>query len=313
MLKFLASRIATGALLVVIVSAVSFWLVYIGGGDIARTVVGDGATDEQVALKASELGLDQPVVAQFGAWVADAVRGDFGVSWFTNQNIMALIAVKLPVTLSIAIGGTVVSAVVGAVLGAFAALRRGVIDRLLQVVAILGFALPGFWFALVLVATLAVGMGLFPATGYVPFETSSIGWLSSLVLPVTSLAIGVTAAIAQQVRSALIDVLRQDYIRSLRSRGLSQSQIVIKHGIRNAAPAALTVLSLQFINLLGGAVIIERIFALPGLGQMTLDATVQGDVPAIMGIIVFTVVIVVVVNLVLDIAYGWLNPKVRIT
>lgn len=313
MLKFLASRIAAGALLVVIVSAVSFWLVYIGGGDIARTVVGDGATDEQVALKASELGLDQPVVAQFGAWVADAVRGDFGVSWFTNQNIMALIAVKLPVTLSIAIGGTVVSAVVGAVLGAFAALRRGVIDRLLQVVAILGFALPGFWFALVLVATLAVGMGLFPATGYVPFETSSIGWLSSLVLPVTSLAIGVTAAIAQQVRSALIDVLRQDYIRSLRSRGLSQSQIVIKHGIRNAAPAALTVLSLQFINLLGGAVIIERIFALPGLGQMTLDATVQGDVPAIMGIIVFTVVIVVVVNLVLDIAYGWLNPKVRIT
>lgn len=312
MLKFLGQRLASGLVLVVVVSAVSFWLVYLGSGDIARTIVGDGATDAQVALKAEELGLDQPIIVQFGAWLSSAVRGDFGVSWFSNQEISTLVAAKLPVTLSIAAAGTLVSAAIGSVLGAFAALRRGWLDRVLQIIAIVGFALPGFWFALVLVATVAVQVSIFPATGYIPLTSSPVGWAASLVLPVASLAIGVTAAIAQQVRSALIDVLRQDYIRSLRSRGLSEGQVVVKHALRNAAPAALTVLSLQFINLLGGAVIIERIFALPGLGQMTLDATVQGDVPAIMALLVFTVLIVVSVNLVLDVAYGWLNPKVRI-
>lgn len=312
MVRFVAGRFASGIVLIVVVSAISFWLIYLGSGDIARTIVGDGATQEQVMIKAQELGLDQPILSQFLMWSSHAVVGDFGVSWFTNQGISTLIAAKLPVTLSIAVGSTLVSAAVGIALGVAAALRRGWLDRALQIVAIVGFALPGFWFALVLVATLAVQAGLFPATGYVPLGVSPSGWLSSLVLPITSLAIGVTAAIAQQIRSAVIDVLRQDYIRSLRSRGLSGSQIVLKHALRNASPAALTVLSLQFINLLGGAVIIERIFALPGLGQMTLDATVQGDVPVIMAIIVFTIVIVVLVNLILDVAYGWLNPKVRI-
>jgi len=312
MVRFVAARLTSGIILVVVVSAISFWLIYLGSGDIARTIVGDGATDEQVVVKAQELGLDQPIAAQFLMWSSRAIIGDFGVSWFTNQGISTLITAKLPVTLSIAVGSSLVSAAVGIALGVAAALRRGWLDRALQIVAIVGFALPGFWFALVLVATLSVQAGLFPATGYVPLSASPSGWLSSLVLPVASLAIGVTAAIAQQVRSAVIDVLRQDYIRSLRSRGLSGSQIVFKHALRNASPSALTVLSLQFINLLGGAVIIERIFALPGLGQMTLDATVQGDVPVIMAIIVFTIVIVVVVNLILDVAYGWLNPKVRI-
>lgn len=312
MVKFIVSRLVSGVVLVAVVSAVSFGLIYAGSGNIAQTIAGDTATAEQVALKATELGLDRPIAVQFLGWVSNVVQGDFGVSWFTNQQISTLIAAKLPVTLSVAVAGTVVSAVFGVAFGVIAAVRRGWLDATLQVVAIVGFALPGFWFALVLVALLAVQAGLLPATGYIPLLSSPVGWFASLVLPVTSLAIGTTAAVAQQSRSALIDVLRQDYIRSLRSRGLSEAAVVVKHGLRNAAPAALTVLSLQFIYLLGGAVIIERIFALPGLGQMTLDATVQGDVPAIMAIIVFTVALVVIVNLALDIAYGWLNPKVRI-
>jgi len=313
MLALLGRRVLSGIVLVFVISAVTFFLIHLAGGDIARTIVGDTATEEQVARKAAELGLDQPIPAQYVTWLTDAVRGDFGTSWFTNQGITASIVAKLPVTVSVAICGTVVSAVIGFGLGTLAAVRRGIVDRFLQVLVVVGFALPNFWLGLVLVATLAVALPLLPATGFVPITQSPTGWLASITLPVTALAIGVTAATAQQTRSALIDVMRQDYIRSLRGRGLSARSVVFKHGLRNAAPAALTVLSLQFINLLGGAVIIERVFALPGLGSMALDATTQGDVPSIMAIVVFMVLIVVGVNLLLDVAYGWLNPKVRVS
>jgi len=311
-LGFLAKRLASGVVLVFAVSAAAFMLISIAGGDIARTIVGDAATQQQVDQKAAELGLDQPLLEQYWSWLGAALRGDFGTSWFTNLPVTELLLTKMPITLSLALVGTVVSAALGVALGTIAAVRRGIVDRLLQVLVIAGFALPGFWLALVLVSAFAVQWGLLPATGYVPFGFSPAEWARSITLPVAALAIGVTGATAQQVRSGLIDVLRQDYIRSLRGRGLSNANIVLRHGLRNAAPSALTVISLQFINLLGGAVIIERIFALPGLGAMTLDATTQGDVPQIMGVVVLTVGIVVTVNLVIDVAYGWLNPKVRI-
>jgi len=311
-LGFLAKRLASGVVLVFAVSAAAFVLISIAGGDIARTIVGDAATQEQVDQKAAELGLDRPLLEQYWSWLGSAVHGDFGTSWFTNLPVSELLLTKMPITLSLALVGTLVSAVLGIALGTIAAVRRGVVDRLLQVLVIGGFALPGFWLALVLVSAFAVRWGVLPATGYVPFGSSPSEWARSIALPVAALAIGVTGATAQQVRSALIDVLRQDYVRSLRGRGLSSANIVLRHGLRNAAPSALTVISLQFINLLGGAVIIERIFALPGLGAMTLDATTQGDVPQIMGVVVLTVGIVVSVNLVIDVAYGWLNPKVRI-
>lgn len=313
MLLFIGRRILSGVILVFVISGVTFFLIHFAGGDIARTIVGDTATEQQVTQKATELGLDRPIIAQYIDWLANVLRGDFGTSWFTSQGVTASIVAKLPVTLSVAFGATIVSAIAGFGLGTLAAVRRGKIDRLLQLLVIAGFSLPNFWLAVVLVSFFAVQLQVFPATGFVPITQSLPGWLTSLVLPISALAIGVTAATAQQTRSALIDVMRQDYIRSLRARGLPSAVVIFKHGLRNAAPAALTVLSLQFIGLLGGAVIIERVFALPGLGSMALDATTQGDVPSIMAIVVFMVLIVVTVNLLLDVAYGWLNPKVRVS
>jgi peptide/nickel transport system permease protein len=177
---------------------------------------------------------------------------------------------------------------------------------------VVGFAVPNFLVALLLALFVAVKWGLLPATGYTKFSESPGDWLKSITLPALALAVGATAATAQQVRGSMIDVLRMDYIRTLRSRGLSERSLLYKHALRNAAPPALTVLSLQFIGLVGGALVVEKVFGLNGIGSQVTLAAGQGDLPVVMGVVLVMVLIVVIVNLVMDVLYGWLNPKVRV-
>ena len=313
MLVFLLRRVVAGVGLIFAIATVTFLLMSSMGGSPARNILGEGATEAQVAAKAAELGLDQPLLVRYVDWLSGAVRGDFGTSWFTNEPVMSSLVNKFPVTLSIVVGAVLVTALLSTVLGVTAAVRRGAIDRFVQVFAILGFALPNFWVALVLVTIFAVTLRIFPATGYVPFESNPALWLIGLVLPVTALVVGTVASTTQQVRGATIDVLRQDYVRTLRSRGISWTSLLFRHVLRNAAPPALTVLSLQFVGLLGGAIIIEKVFALPGIGSLAVTATTQGDLPQILGLVVVMVVLVVIVNLLIDLATGWLNPKARIS
>lgn len=313
MLTFLLRRVLAGIGLIFAVATVTFLLMSSTGGNPARNILGEGATEAQVAAKAAELGLDQPLYARYFDWLSGAVRGDFGSSWFTNEPVMSSLANKFPVTLSIVVGAVLVTALLSTVLGVTAAVRRGAIDRFVQGFAVLGFALPNFWVALVLVTVFAVTLKLFPATGFVPFATDPGKWLLCLVLPITALVIGTVASTTQQVRGATIDVLRQDYVRTLRSRGISTTSLLFRHVLRNAAPPALTVLSLQFVGLLGGAIIIEKVFALPGIGSLAVNATTQGDLPQILGLVVVMVVLVVIVNLLIDLATGWLNPKARLS
>jgi len=190
--------------------------------------------------------------------------------------------------------------------------RRGWLDSTVQALAVVGFAIPSFLVALLLALFVAVKWGLLPPTGYTKFAESPTGWLKSITLPALALAVAATAATAQQVRGSMIDVLRMDYIRTLRSRGLSERSLLYKHALRNAAPAALTVLSLQFIALVGGALVVEKVFGLQGIGSQVAVAADQGDLPVVMGVVLVMVLIVVVVNLVMDVLYGWLNPKVRV-
>lgn len=313
MLIFLLRRVLAGIGLIFAVATITFLLMSSTGGDPARNILGEGATEAQVAAKAAELGLDQPIYVRYLDWLSGAVRGDFGTSWFSNEPVMSSLANKFPVTLSIVIGSVLVTALISTILGVTAAVRRGAIDRFVQVFAIVGFALPNFWVALVLVTVFAVSLRIFPATGYVPFETDPWLWFMGLVLPVTALVVGTVASTTQQVRGATIDVLRQDYVRTLRSRGISSTSLLFRHVLRNAAPPALTVLSLQFVGLLGGAIIIEKVFALPGIGSLAVNATTQGDLPQILGLVVVMVVLVVIVNLLIDLATGWLNPKARVS
>jgi peptide/nickel transport system permease protein len=312
MLGFLARRVVSGIVLIFVVSALMFALLSATGSDPARNIVGQTATQQQVAAKRAELGLDRPLVTRYGDWLGHAVRGDLGSSWFGGDAVKTALKDKLPVTLSIVIAGLLLSAVVSIVLGVAAAVKRGWLDGAVQSLAVVGFAIPSFLVALLLSLFVAVKWGLLPATGYTKFAESPSGWLQSIILPSVALAVGATAATAQQVRGSMIDVLRMDYIRTLRSRGLSERSLLYKHALRNAAPPALTVLSLQFIGLVGGALVVEKVFGLNGIGSQVALAANQGDLPVVMGVVLVMVLIVVVVNLIMDVLYGWLNPKVRV-
>ncbi len=313
MLSFIFRRLAAGVLTVVTICVVGFFMLYANSTDIARQIVGDLASPEIVARKAEELGLDRPVTTQFVDWVGGALTGDLGRSWFSGQPVIAAIGTRLPVTLSLTIGAVLITGVVGVLLGVLAASRRGATDRAIQTTSIIGSAIPGFLVALILALIFGIWLRWLPATGYVRIEDSIDGWLATITLPVIALSIGAIASIAQQIRGSMVDALRMDYVRTLRAHGLPRKRVFYRHALRNAAGPALSVLGLQFVVLFGGAVVVEQVFSLPGLGQTAVTATVVGDIPLVMGILVTTAVLVLVVNLVVDLLQGWLNPKVRVS
>lgn len=312
MLMFLLRRIASGIVLVLVIASVTFGLMSLTDDAVARNIAGQTASEEQVAAKAAELGLDQPFVTRYVDWVSHAVTGDLGRSWYSGQPVVDTLAVKLPVTLSILMVGLLASTILSVIIGVAAAVKGGWIDRSVQLLAIIGFALPSFLIALVLSATFAVRWKIFPAVGFVPMGESFSGWLMSVTLPAAALAVGAMAATAQQIRGSMIDVLGMDYVRTLRSRGLSERSLLFRHSLRNAAPPALTVLGLQFIGLVGGAVVVEKVFGLYGIGTEAFSASSSGDQPVVLGVVLVMVLIIVLVNLLMDVAYGWLNPKVRV-
>ncbi|MQY02561.1 ABC transporter permease [Actinomadura macrotermitis] len=311
MLNFVARRLAAGAVLLFVISFLSYLLLSVPHLDVGRQLLGSGAAQDLVDAKNAELGLDRPVPARYADWLAHAVRGDLGTSWFTGEDVRQAVGTRLPVTASLMIGVLLVTAAVSLLLGVWAGVRRGPADRLVQMLGVAGYALPGFLVTLVIVVVFAVRLGWFPAIGYTGLTESVPGWLSTITLPVLSLSLAGVAGVSQQVRGAVIDVLRQDYVRTLRARGLPPSRILFRHVLRNAAAPALTTLSLQFVGLLGSSVLVEQIFGLPGIGSMTVTYTTRGDIPVIMALVMVTVVLVVAVNLVVDVLIGWLNPRAR--
>ncbi|MGF3056791.1 ABC transporter permease [Microbacterium sp. YY-01] len=313
MLTFLAKRVLSGIVLIVLIPSVAFVLMRAGSSDVARQILGQTASEEQVAARAAQLGLDRPLISQYADWAGRALQGDLGVSWFTNEPVAQAMATRVPATLSLVMVTTVIAAIIAVALGLAAAYYKGWLDSVLQVLSIIGFALPGFWLALMLVVWFAIENPIFPATGYTPISDGVGAWARSIVLPVTALAVGAVTATAQQVRGAVRDVLQQDWVRTLRARGISQASLIFKHVLRSAGVAGLTVIGLQFIGLLGGAVFVERVFAIPGMGQVLVTSTAQGDLPLVLGVVLVTTVIVVIVNLVIDVGVGFFNPKARLS
>lgn len=313
MLTFTVRRLFYGALLLFVIVTLAYLLLYAAAGNVGRTILGPTATQATVALKNQQLGLNTPLISRYFSWLGHALTGNFGNSWFTNQPVTTAIFARMQVTLTLVFGAVIVSAVLSAVLGVWSALRGRWVDRSVQVFTVLGFAIPGFIIAVFLVRYFALGTHWFKPTGYVPLAISFTGWIRTVTLPIIALSIGLIAGIAQQVRSSVIDALRQDWVRTLRSRGIPERSVLFKHVLRNAGGPALSVLALSFVGLLGGAVIIEEVFGIPGLGQIAVLATSEGDVPLVMGLVVAIGVIVIVVNLVIDLLQGFLNPKARIS
>ncbi|WP_024287340.1 ABC transporter permease [Cellulomonas sp. KRMCY2] len=312
MLMFFLRRTLSGIVLVLVAASAIFALMSLSDDAVARSIAGQTASAEQVAAKAAELGLDQPLFSRYVDWLTALLNGDLGSSWYSGQPVTTIISAKLPVTLSILLVGLLAAAVLAVLIGVAAAVKGGWVDRAVQSLAILGFAVPSFLLALVLSVTFAVNWRIFPAVGFVPMSESFSGWIMSVTLPAVALAIGAMAATAQQVRGSMLDVLGTDYVRTLRSRGLSERSLLFRHALRNAVPPALTVLGLQFIGLVGGAIVVEKVFGLYGIGTEIFSASSGGDQPVVLGITVVLVIIIVLVNLLMDVAYGVLNPKVRV-
>ncbi|WP_062297810.1 ABC transporter permease [Demequina maris] len=313
MLSFVGKRLATGVGLIVTLAVLTFFFLQLGNSDTAQRIAGQQAGPEAVAVVEERLGLDRPAIVQFLDWAGSALTGDLGRSWFSGQEVTEAVTTRMSVTVTLAVGSVLLTAVIGITLGALAATRRGWLDRAVQILAVIGQAIPGFLLAMALVLVFAIELDWFPATGYTRFSESPSEWLLSIALPVIALTLGSIGGVAQQVRGAMIDAFERDYVRTLRSRGLPRRSVVYQHVLRNAAGPALTVLGLQFVILLGGAVIVEQLFSIPGLGPLALSSTSQGDIPVVMGIVVVTGVIVVVVNTLVDVIQAWVNPKVRVS
>lgn len=314
MLWFIAKRVVAEAIPTLIVIAIlTFLAVQLIPGDVAVTILGDNATSEQIQQLRTELGLNLPLYEQFLRWTGGVLTGDLGKSLVFNQDVSFALAQRAVVTLTIALVGTVVTAIIGIALGVVGALRGGLVDRFLLSLTSVGLAVPNFWAAVILVYLFAVLFPVFPANGWTPITSDPWHWFLGLVLPIAALTMTPIATVSRQTRAAFGTVLSKDFIRSLRAAGVSRNRIVFKHALRNAAIPIVTIVGLQFVLLLGGAVVIEQVFALPGLGELAITAVTTRDLPVIQGVVLFVAVMVLLTNLILDIGYAWLNPKVRLT
>ncbi|MFE4080090.1 ABC transporter permease [Paenarthrobacter sp. YIM B13468] len=311
MYLFIARRLASNVVVFIVVCSAAYSLLFLSGASVALNLLGTDATPEQIVAKEQELGLDQPLLMRLGAWWAKALGGDLGVSWYNGQPVWESIMNRLPMTLALVIASTLATVVVAVLLAGSAAVHRGWPDKTIQVLSTIGSAVPNFLIAIFLVAVFAVQLGWFPAISTISAGAGVGDWVTSLALPVIALTIGSATAVTQQLRNGLLSQMDADYVRTLRSRGTSGLEILTVHVLRNAAPPTLTVLGLQFIGMLGGVVVIEHLFALSGIGSLALTATSTSDTPLVMGIVVYTILVVVIVNLLVDLLNAWLNPKVR--
>jgi peptide/nickel transport system permease protein len=290
---------------------VVFSLLQLVPGDPAVTLAGDYASKERIEEIRRLYGLDQPLVVQYGVWLWHAVRGDLGTSLMSNAPVIDLIGQRMPNTILIAVYALLIAASVGISLGVLAAIRVGSrVDTVVTSVASLGVALPSFWLAILLVATFSLGMHIFPATGAQPFTASPREAIRHATLPAVALAVGVIAELARQVRSALIEVLGSQYVRTLRAKGLGPMSILWKHGLRNISVTLLTLLGLQVNRLFSGAVVIEAVFAIPGAGNLVAYSAINKDFPVVQGVVLVFAVIVLLVNLTVDVLSALLDPRV---
>jgi peptide/nickel transport system permease protein len=257
------------------------------------------------------LGLDQPIYERYAHWVVNALHGDLGHSLFGGQAVSTTITQRLPVTLSLVIGSVLVISIIGVGLGVISAVLGGAFARIVDGFSLLGFAVPGFWLGAVLISVFAVSLGWLPIFGYVPLTQSPTAWARSLVLPVVALALSSLAGLTKQTREAMLDALASEHIRMAWASGVPPRYIYYQLALKNAAPVVTTIIGLMTVGLLVGTVFVEQVFALPGLGSSLVNATQQGDLPVVQGITVFFAVIIVLINLIVDVTYSLLDPRVR--
>jgi peptide/nickel transport system permease protein len=311
MLRILTHRLAVSLPLLLGVSALSFVLVSLVPGNAASQILGITATPSEEHALSRELGLNLPVYTQYWRWLIHAVTGNFGTSLYSGQSVTGTLDQRLPVTLCLMLGAVIVSLVAGVIFGVVSAVRGGIAGRVVDVFSLVGFALPAFWVGGELVVLFAVKSHVFPVSGYVSPGQSVTQWFRSLTLPVFALSLAGIAGVTRLTRSAMLEALGAEHIRIAWANGLAPRSIIFRHALRNASLPIVTVVGVQAIGLLGGTVLVESVFDLPGLGSLAVSATENHDLPVLQGLVVYFTVMVVVINLLVDVAYILLNPKVR--
>ena len=296
------------------VGVLVFALLRLIPGDVVTQLIGleGNVSAAQQAEMRRLFGLDQPIWAQFLGWFASLLHGDFGVSLRTDRPVFTDLLLRFPVTLELSVLALIFAVLVGLPLGILAALRRGqAADLISSSFVLIGLAAPEFWLAILMILLFSLKLGWFPPNGYVPVTESLLGNLRSLFLPALALSFGLAAATTRIVRASLLDVLSQDYIRTARAKGLTSGAVVVRHALRNALIPVITVIGLQVGNLLGGAVIIEQLFGLPGIGRFALEGINLRDYPVVQGAVLWIAVSYVLVNVVVDVLYGVIDSRVR--
>jgi len=314
MFRHVARWLGVSLVMLFTITALTFVLASMAPGDAAKAILSSESgsyTAQQYQQMRHALGIDQPLLVQYWHWLDGVAHGNLGTDLFSGQPVAQELNARLAPSLSLILGTVLVAGVTGVSLGIISALRGGVPGRTVDAISLLGLAIPSFWLALALVEFLAVQIRLFPATGYTPLNASPAGWLRGITLPVITLSAGAVAFIAKQTRDSLAEVMSREFIVMLRARGLSRRSVVLRHALRNAAIPVVTVLGLLLVGLLGGTVLIEDVFAIPGLGQQAVTAAGSHDLPVIVGVAFYFTVIVVIANLLVDLSYRVLNPRVR--
>lgn len=295
-----------------VVAIAVFALLHITPGDPAVIIAGDYATVDDIARIRTRLGLDRPFLVQVWIWLSQVVRGDLGTSIFSGLPVATLIGQRAGATIALTLLAMLISVGVGVPLGVIAAWKQGSwIDRVVMVFAVSGFSMPVFWLGFVLVYVFAIAFGWLPVQGYVPLASGLWPFLRHLILPAVTLAVVYMALIARMTRASMLGVLGEDYVRTAFAKGLAPRVVLLRHALKNASLPVVTIIGLGFALLIGGAVVTESVFAFPGLGRLTVDAIIRRDYPVIQGVILVVSAVYVLINLVVDLLYVVLDPRIR--
>jgi peptide/nickel transport system permease protein len=309
---YIIRRLILSVIVLFLVTVLAFMIVQLLPGDPAVIMLGDDATKEQVEALRHELWLDRPIIVQYGHWLANAAVGDFGKSIVSNVSVMSLIAERLPITLNLSLIAIFFSTIIGVSFGIICAIRRGsMIDQLITLFANLGIAVPIFWLGILGIYFFGLQLGWLPIQGYTsPFDDFGKS-ARQLVMPVICMSCFALAMMTRQTRSSMLEVIKQDYIRTAWSKGLRERVIVLRHALKNALIPVVTLLGMELRLVVGGSVIVETVFNIPGMGRLLVLSVLNKDYVVVQTCVLIIAVIVLLGNLIVDISYGWLDPRIR--
>ncbi len=312
MLHFIGRRLMVAIPTLFIISVMVFSLQLITPGDPALMLLGEDKSPEALAYIREQYHLDKPVLVQYGYWMSGVLQGDLGVSMRTNIPVTELILQKLPITIELAILSILIALMISIPMGVISAVKKGTRwDFGANMIALIGQSVPNFWLGFMLILLVSVNWGLLPASGYVSPADSLVDNLRSMLMPALVLGTGLAAVLFRHTRSAMLEVLKADYVRTAKAKGLKGRVVIIKHALRNALIPVVTLTALQFGELLGGAVLTEQVFNIPGIGKLIVDAVFNRDYMVVQGVVLFSAVMFILMNLLADIAYFILNPRLR--